>query len=187
MIYMCSLLPFKWFVFPFESWTEVTAGEITLLKNSIFLSRDRQKSIRPRPSPTWGLTPHCGRKNPKGYRYKKKIYFYKCISLPNSLIIWSLGSWWIGLLCFNCPKDLVDKNCKWYLWMMKSKIESSLTNPPPPASRYTIDNICITNKVFPFFCIWNIIQNKYVSKWCPISLATLCLSLPAAAPIWDQP
>lgn len=36
--------------------------------------------------------------------------------------------------------------------------------PSPPSSRYTIDNICITNEVFAFFCIWNIIQNEYVSK-----------------------
>lgn len=124
-------LPFKWFVFPFESWTEVTAGETIPLKNSIFLSRDRQElNIRPRPSSTWGLTPHCGRKNPKEYSHKRKIYFYKCISLPNSLIMWSLRSWWIGP-CFSCPKDLVDKNCKWYLWMMKSKMESSLSLPHP--------------------------------------------------------
>lgn len=180
MIYMGSLLPFKWFVLPFESWTEVTAGETTPLKSSIFLNRDRQKqNIRLRPSPTWGLTPHCERKNPKEYRYKRKIYFYKCISLPNSLIMWSLGSWWIGLLCFNCLKDLVDKNCKLYLWMVKSKMESSLT---PLPSRYTIDNICITNKVFALFCI-SFIQNEYVIKWCPIFLATLCFSLPAAAPM----
>lgn len=59
--------------------------------------------------------------------------------------------------------------------------------PSPPHSQYTINNVYIINEVFALFCIWNIIQNKYVSKWCPISLTTLCLSLPAAAPIWDQP
>lgn len=44
--------------------------------------------------------------------------------------------------------------------MVKSKMESSLT---PLPSRYTIDNICITNKVFALFCI-SFIQNEYVIK-----------------------